>query len=485
MSEIPPKLDSAQDQDPMAEYLQQSGLAEPKPGRNYYGWALIAILGTLMFVLQTSAYLGKEASEKSFTQQESMLKTVRVQEKGFEWLYSFAAQSKEDKAKAENNITLMRTKTAKDVLVQLGKDTGTNDSAATIALAASIKLGEPAPKAAIDKLSSSKSAKLKLLVADPKTISPAQEKILWEMVKSGSYSQGVAAAEILSKRPGGEKAKESVLPDSELTRSIVGVVLMIGLVGLGTLTLALGVVLHFTRYWKSKRILVDTPTADRYAVFVGLFFVLFIVLPSFISLAIRSLPINAGAKTFIAFGGLTLAFLVLIGMPILGKPISYKQIFGSFENPFRQVLVGLAAYTANFPLIVVLAIAVSLITAPFKDILPQPSHPINEMMSGSSPWPMIFAGMTAVLLAPLLEEVVFRALFFPALARVITPLAACLIQGFLFAAIHPQGLPAIPMLMVIGVMGSVVAWKEGSILPAMVMHAVHNGTILFIGMSLM
>lgn len=485
MSEIPPKLDASDQGEPMADYVRQLGLGEQKPNRLLYGWLLIAALGTLMFGLQTLQYLGKEPGEKSFTQQESALKMTQIQERGFDWLYSIAAQSKEDMAKADNNIALMQKKGAEDVLKALGKDIAKNDSAATIALAASIKLKQAPPKEAVERLSKSKDSKLKLLVTEPTKITSAQDKELWEMVKGGSYSQGLAAAEILSKRPGGEKAKASVLPDSEVSRSIFSVVLMLGLIGLGTLTLAFGCVMHFTGYWKSKRILVDIPTADRYAVFVGLFFVLFILLPSFVALAIRGLPIDAGLKTLLSFGSLTVAFLVLIGLPIHGKAIPYRQIFGSFEKPFRQVMVGLASYAANFPLIVVLAIVVSIVTAPFKDVLPQPSHPINEMMSGSNPWPMIFAGMTAVLLAPLLEEVVFRGLFFPALARIMTPLAACMIQGFLFAAIHPQGLPAIPMLMVIGVMGSVVAWKEGSILPAMVMHAAHNGTILFIGMNLM
>ncbi len=469
----------------MAEYLQQSGFAEPKPPRVLYGWALIAILGTLMFVLQTSQYLGKTEGEKTFNQQESVLKMSHIQQKGFESLYSITATSKEDKDKADANVQKIKEKTAEEVLQQLEKDMAKNDSAATIALAASIRLGIKPPEAAVKKLSTSGSSKLKLLVADPKTITPAQEKELWEMLNSGTYSQAVASAHVLKTRPGGEKAEESVLTDSQFTKTAISISLLLGLVGLGTLTLALGTVLHFTRYWKSKRIIVDTPTADRYAVLVGLFFVIFIVVPTLTAVIIRGLPINDGAKTFVSFGTLTLVFLGLARLPIHGKSFTFKQIFGSFEKPFRQILVGLGAYTANFPLIVITAIFVAAVTAPFKDVLPQPTHPINEMMSGSSPWPMIFAGMTAVLLAPLLEEVVFRALFFPALARVITPLAACLIQGFVFAAIHPQGLPAIPMLMVIGVMGSVIAWKEGSILPAMVMHAAHNGTILYIGMNLM
>lgn len=485
MSEIPPKLDASDQGEPMADYVRQSGLGASKPNRVLYGWLLIAILGTLMFGLQTLQYLGKGDGEKTFTQQESALKMSAIQVKGFQWVYSLAAQSKTDQAKADKNLELMRTTGPKEVLKQLEKDMAKSDSAATIALAASIQLNQAPPKAAIETLGKSKNSTLKLLAADPAKITSEQAEKLWGLIKNGTYSQALAAADLLDRRPGGEMAMKQVLPESEVMSSIFSVIVMLGLIGFGTLALAFGCVMHFTGYWKSKRIIVDLPTADRYAVFVGFFFVMFFVLPSIVVLAIRGLPIDAGLKTLISFGSLTAAFLFLIRQPLHGKPIPYKQIFGSFEKPFRQVLVGLGAYTANFPLIVVLAILVSVITAPFKDALPQPSHPINEMMSGSNPWPMVFAGMTAVLLAPLLEEVIFRGLFFPALARIMTPLAACMLQGFLFAAIHPQGLPAIPMLMVIGVMGSIVAWKEGSLLPAMVMHAAHNGTILFIGMNLM
>lgn len=466
---------------------QDSSVESAAPGasRIWYGWILVGLLSTFLFGSQTLAYLTQEKAEKSFMQQESALKMAEVQASGMGMVYQAVSLPEKEKAKAEENLVSLRTTTAKSVLEQLSKEIATNDSAAVIALAASIKLNQEPPQAAVDRLKGSKNAELKLLVIDGEKATADQAKQLWSLLKTGSYSQRVAAAEVLSRHPDGKGAKEAVLSDSEVKNSLFSLSTFILLVALGTLTLALGAVLHFTGYWKSKRMVVDLATADKYAVYAGLFFCLFLVLPLFIILSIRSLPIDPAAKSFIAFGSLTVGFILLLKLPIEGTSYTFSRIFGSLEKPLRQIVIGFAAYAANFPLIVIMGIAISIITAPLRDVLPQPTHPLNEVMAGGSVWPLIFAGLTAVVLAPILEEIVFRGLLFPALARVITPLAACLIQGFVFAAIHPQGLTAIPVLMIIGVMGSVVAWKEGSLLPAMVMHAAHNFTILIVGRNLM
>lgn len=477
MSEAPPPLTSPPPLDPIPP-VQQAARE-----RNWTGWIAVSLISFLLITLQTSQYLGTEKGERSFTAQESALKTSAMQGRMMKDFFGRMLTSDKQKAAMQKQMPAQEKTTAQQALDEVKKFAGENAQAATIAIAASMKLGQEPPKEAMERLRKSPNPKMRALVENPKELSPLQKATLWEVMKTGSYSQKVLAAHSLKEVEGGEKAASMIITSEEVAG--LGWAILIGfcILGLGVCSGALGLILHFTGYWPSRRLPLEIHQADNYAVWMGIFFVLLIFVPVLVAGLMSGLKVkwDPGLRTLLPFASLTLVFLFLLGTG-WGK-ISIKKVLGDWGAWPRQILVGLGAFTANFPLILILAMIVMAATAPFKDVLPQPSHPINEMMgAGSGPWTMFLAGTAAVLLAPILEELAFRGIFFPALARVMSPLAACLIQGFVFAAIHPQGLPAIPMLMVIGVTGAFVAWKEGSLLPAMVMHAAHNFTILMIGM---
>lgn len=479
MSEAPPPLN------PEPPLDSNPPVQQAAPERNWAGWIAVSIVSFLLIALQTSQYLGTEKGERSFTAQESTMKTSAMQGRMMKDFFGRMLTSDKQKADMEKQMPAQEKTTARQALDEVKKYAGENAQAATIAIASSMKLGQEPPKEAMERLRKSPNPKMRALVENPKELSPLQKATLWEVMKTGSYSQKVLAAHTLKEVEGGAKAQAMIITDEEV--SGMGWAILIGfcVLGLGVCSGALGLIMHFTGYWKSKRLPLEFHEADKYAVWMGVFFVLLIFVPILVISLMNGTGVkwDPGLKTLLPFGFLTLVFISLILLPGKSIKISMRKVLGDWKPWPRQILVGLGAFTANFPLILILAMIVMAATAPFKDVLPQPSHPINEMMgSGSGPWTMFLAGTAAVLLAPILEELAFRGIFFPALARVMSPLAACLIQGFVFAAIHPQGLPAIPMLMVIGVTGAFVAWKEGSLLPAMVMHAAHNFTILMIGM---
>lgn len=482
MSEAPPPLSS----DPIPDASPPIQQANPRPPRLWAGWIITGLFAAFLFFAQTAQYLGTEKGEKSYSVQESTLKTTAMQGRMMKDFFGKFLTSDTQRADLNKRMPEQEKATAKQTLEAVKKDAGANAQAATIALVSSMKLGQEPPKEAVEFLRSSRNPKHRALVADPKELSSLQLATLWKVMEEGSYTQKVLAASILKQVEGGAKAESMIISDSEVSGMGWAILIGIAVLGLGVCSAALGLIMHFTGYWQSRRLPLEIHEADRYAVWMAVFFVLLIFVPVLVISLMNATGVkwDPGLKTLLPFAFLTLVFISLILLPGKAIKISMKQVLGDWKPWPRQILVGLGAFTANFPLILILAMIVMAITAPLKDVLPQPSHPINEMMGGGAgPYTMFFAGMAAVLLAPILEELAFRGIFFPALARVMSPLAACLIQGFVFAAIHPQGLPAIPMLMVIGVTGAFVAWKEGSLLPAMVMHAAHNFTILMIGMK--
>ena len=72
----------------------------------------------------------------------------------------------------------------------------------------------------------------------------------------------------------------------------------------------------------------------------------------------------------------------------------------------------------------------------------------------------------------------FRGLFYRYLRARLSVVAAALVTGFVFAAVHPQGWTAIPALMAIGAWLAVLREWRGSIIAPMTAHALHNGVLV-------
>lgn len=113
-----------------------------------------------------------------------------------------------------------------------------------------------------------------------------------------------------------------------------------------------------------------------------------------------------------------------------------------------------------------------------------PSHPIQEQFDGQlSTVLMLF--LLAAVTAPLVEETVFRGLLYRYLRDVtqrhsiyLSVLVATLVNGFIFASIHPQGLLGIPVLMTLAASMSIAREWSGGLVAPMAIHALNNGALV-------
>jgi membrane protease YdiL (CAAX protease family) len=89
-----------------------------------------------------------------------------------------------------------------------------------------------------------------------------------------------------------------------------------------------------------------------------------------------------------------------------------------------------------------------------------------------------------LLVMPFAEEVVYRGLLLPALARNMRPWIANLCQALLFGAAHFMHAPSQwPLLFPLAAVGWCAGWlyhRTGSLVPAVVLHAGYNGLQLAI-----
>ena len=103
------------------------------------------------------------------------------------------------------------------------------------------------------------------------------------------------------------------------------------------------------------------------------------------------------------------------------------------------------------------------------------SNPLLEMVLRSdNPLALVLLALTAVVLAPLFEELVFRGVLLPVLARWLGGGWGVLLSALVFAVAH-LSIGELPPLLVLGIGLALLRVSSGRLLPCVVMHACWNG----------
>ena len=100
---------------------------------------------------------------------------------------------------------------------------------------------------------------------------------------------------------------------------------------------------------------------------------------------------------------------------------------------------------------------------------------LEDLGAGSSALATLVIGILVVGVAPLAEEFFFRGFFYTSLRTRFPFLAAALIDGLVFGAVHaPTGIEAVPPLIVLGISFCVLYEATGSIIPGVILHGLNN-----------
>jgi membrane protease YdiL (CAAX protease family) len=162
--------------------------------------------------------------------------------------------------------------------------------------------------------------------------------------------------------------------------------------------------------------------------------------------------------------------------------------------PWAEPLIGLGGYLGTIPLVAVgllmtlgLMAAQSALSGAQPTFAPSggPAHPVIVHMSGPDLWPKIQVLFLAAVAAPIVEETMFRGVLYRhlrdatgKLGFVLSVLLSSTIGGLVFAAMHPQGIVAIPALMSLAYGMALIREWRGTLVPSIVIHAVSNGLIM-------
>ncbi len=212
------------------------------------------------------------------------------------------------------------------------------------------------------------------------------------------------------------------------------------------------------------------------------------------------------AESLLLYVGPAIFFVSLLALvwPVVrGVPVSVMldDIGWNLRNPLKEILVGGFCYLGLLiPLFFGLVLTVFLehqTTTLFPpgefESRTITSHPIEEEIASGDPTVWIMMFVATVVAAPIVEETFFRGVLYRYLrdatgkrfSQVASIAISAIANGVMFAAIHPQGILAIPVLASLAIGFSLVREWRGSIIAPMVMHAIHNGIITTVAITMM
>jgi membrane protease YdiL (CAAX protease family) len=287
-------------------------------------------------------------------------------------------------------------------------------------------------------------------------------------------------------------------PARRLAKTFLAVIvtgLSLGLIGL------IGLTVWFALFLMG-RLRAALPPPTRHGGLYAEAFAVYMVVFLGLSVARAFLPL-AGPDLLLSGLGMLLSLAAGLAWPVL-RGVPWRQVraevgFTLGWHPLREVACGIVGYALILPVFGIgVLVTVSLIAAqrriqlgdhPEEHFAPveTPSHPIVEWLQHPDWWSLLQVGLLACVLAPLVEETMFRGVLYRHLRTTTARLGrsgsffvSALVVSFVFAVIHPQGLLAVPALMALAFGLTLLREWRGSLLPSMMVHGIHNGLTTFV-----
>ena len=139
---------------------------------------------------------------------------------------------------------------------------------------------------------------------------------------------------------------------------------------------------------------------------------------------------------------------------------------------------GVLAYLAAIPAIAA-ANAVSYLALQALNIPPEPQLAVRILIDPNPAWLKMYLVAMAVISAPIAEELLFRFVCFPSLARITSPMRSAVMISLLFALIHLNAYAFLPLFVMALALSAAYALTRSIIVP-ITMHALFNAVNLSI-----
>ena len=190
------------------------------------------------------------------------------------------------------------------------------------------------------------------------------------------------------------------------------------------------------------------------------------------------------------------SLVVLLWPRIRGVPLAQIRCdigWTTGKGILLECWAGLMGYLMAMPILVVGLMLTTILMwlAGPGDAAHGSAHPVIGLLQSDNWWMRGQVLLLAVVLAPLVEETLFRGVLYrqlrlaPKWRAGVSMLLSAVVTGVIFALIHPQGVLAVPALASLAVAFALAREWRGSLIAPMIMHGVSNGlTLIFVLMLL-
>lgn len=171
------------------------------------------------------------------------------------------------------------------------------------------------------------------------------------------------------------------------------------------------------------------------------------------------------------------AALLLIHFFLREHQLSWREAFGFLNRPKQAVLMGLTAGIAAVPIGWSLQM-LSGLTMDFFNIQSPEQEAIHILRTSSLGFNRIVLAITAIVLAPLAEEILFRGILYPVIKQAGFPRLALWLSALLFGAIHTNLATFVPLT----IFAIALVWlyeRTDNLLASITAHSLFN-TVNFI-----
>lgn len=178
-----------------------------------------------------------------------------------------------------------------------------------------------------------------------------------------------------------------------------------------------------------------------------------------------NLPLGLAWSSLFVFGAAGISFALLFNLR-LREVVGLRRPSGT-----HLVLAGLAAI-ANVPLANwLMGVCTELLPHEWSEL----ARRTTRLLAGAEGDVLVLIAIAAAIAAPIGEELFFRGWLQPVLGGAFRPVGAILGTAIVFSAIHGDPVGFLPRIE-LGVLFGLARWWTGSLWPAVLFHALHNGT---------
>ena len=195
------------------------------------------------------------------------------------------------------------------------------------------------------------------------------------------------------------------------------------------------------------------------------------------SLALRLLPDPRARLPTLVVNTLTfhLGVLIITGVFVREHGLTWHEAFGWRDwSPRRVVVPALLATAGILPLSWLLAGVSAQVMTSFKTA-PVQQATVQALQTSVSISERAVFGLIAIVCAPVIEEILFRGILYPAIKRLGFPQIALWLTAILFALSHANTMTFLPLVL----LALLLTWlyeRTGNLLTPILTHALFNLT---------